>query len=146
MPLKMPVGQEKEPSSQGLLSESTQSLLSPLWEKTLSTGAKLRINHVLFLLRKRNKMSFRMLYQENQRSFSLCASVGEGRTEGVKGQQTPAPYCPGFSSSSIKTVCSVNYKLNKILHLWQNSEYQLQDKNLTSCFDLDFTFILISNI
>lgn len=58
----------------------------------------------------------------------VCAYVGEGRTGGVTGQQTPARHCPGFISSSIKTVCSVNCKLNKIPHLEQNSEYQLRKK------------------
>lgn len=132
MSLKMPVGQEKEPPRQGLLSESTQSLiiLSSLGKDTQPSSTALNQACAFPAQRchrKQDVIEDASLGKREQFQF-VCAYVGEGRTGGVKGQQTPARHCPGFINSSIKTVCSVNCKLNKIPHLEQNSEYRLQKK------------------
>lgn len=137
----MPLGQEKEPPSQSLLSESTQSLitLSSLGKDTQPSSTALNHTCAFPAQRYRKKQDViqdASLGKSEEFQF-VCAEVGEGRTGGVKGQQT---------SSSLPRLHQLQHRNSLFCKLQteQNPAFGTKfrvsslGKKLTSCFDLDF--------
>lgn len=143
------VGQEKEPPNQGLLSESTQSLitLSSLGRDTQPISTALNQACAFPAQRCHRKRCHSGCFTRKTRGISVCVCLS-GRRKDRRCERTTD------TSSSLPRLHQIQHKNSLFCKLQteQNPTFGTKfrvsalKKKLTSCFDFDFIFTLISNI